>query len=146
MQRKLYLDIDGVLLKSRVDKPVEGIHELILFIVCNFDCYWLTTHCKGNSQTAIEYLSEYLDVDDIALLKAIKPTNWNTLKTEAIDFGSDFFWIDDYVMRAEKEILALNGKSDSLILFNESNEDEVNKVITEITNKIFKVMECLEYD
>ena len=47
---KLYIDIDGVLLKNREDKAVEGISSFIRFIVSNFDCYWLTTHCKGDAQ------------------------------------------------------------------------------------------------
>ena len=113
---KLYIDIDGVLLKNREDKAVEGISSFIRFIVSNFDCYWLTTHCKGDAQTAMEYLSEYLTCEDLKLLQKVKATDWNTLKTEAIDFTSDFYWIDDYAMNAEKEILQMKGKLDSLFL------------------------------
>ena len=136
MKRKFYIDIDGVLLKGKEDGPVENIHELISFAVSNFDCYWLTTHCKGDAQTAIDYLSEYLAEEDIELLRAVKPTDWRTLKTEAIDFTSDFYWIDDYVMRAEKEILFANGREDSLILFDDSKSDEVDRVIACLSRRI----------
>ena len=43
--------------------------------------------------------------------------------TEAIDFTSDFYWIDDYAMTAEKEILQITGKQDSLILANAYEDD-----------------------
>lgn len=137
MKRKLYIDIDGVLLKSIESCPVENIHELISFAVSNFDCYWLTTHCKGDIRPAIDYLSEYLAEEDIELLKKLKPTDWRTLKTEAIDFTSDFCWIDDYVMRAEKEVLLANGKEESLILFDSSRKNEVNRVITFLSKRIY---------
>ena len=137
MKRKLYMDIDGVLLNSKKEKPVENVHELISFVVSNFDCYWLTTHCKGNSQPTIDYLSEYFPEEDIELLRAVKPTDWKTLKTEAIDFTSDFSWIDDYVMSAEKEILFTNGKKESLILFDDSKNDEANRIIAFLAKRIY---------
>ena len=56
---KLYLDIDGVLLHTKEDKAAEHAAELIEYITSEFDCYWLTTHCKGDSGPAVQYLSEY---------------------------------------------------------------------------------------
>ena len=128
---KLYIDIDGVLLKNREDKAVEGISSFIRFIVSNFDCYWLTTHCKGDAQTAMEYLSEYLTYEDLKLLQKVKATDWNTLKTEAIDFASDFYWIDDYAMNAEKEILQMKCKQDSLILV--ENDSDIPAIIKKLS-------------
>lgn len=129
---KLYIDIDGVLLKNREDKAVEGISSFIRFIVSNFDCYWLTTHCKGDAQTAMEYLSEYLTYEDLKLLQKVKATDWNTLKTEAIDFTSDFYWIDDYAMNAEKEILHMKCKQDSLILV--ENDSDIPAIIKKLSH------------
>lgn len=129
---KLYIDIDGVLLKNREDKAVEGISSFIRFIVSNFDCYWLTTHCKGDAQTAMEYLSEYLTYEDLKLLQKVKATYWNTLKTEAIDFTSDFYWIDDYAMNAEKEILQMKCKQDSLILV--ENDSDIPAIIKKLSH------------
>jgi hypothetical protein len=132
---KLYIDIDGVLLKYKADKAKDGISNFIRFIVSNFDCYWLTTHCKGNAQTAINYLSEYFSSDDLMLLQQVKATNWNTLKTEAIDFALDFYWIDDYALNAEKEILQMNGKIDSLILTN-AYEDDLLEIKRKLSYKV----------
>ena len=129
---KLYIDIDGVLLKNREDKAVEGISSFIRFIVSNFDCYWLTTHCKGDAQAAMDYLSEYLTCEDLKLLQKVKATDWNTLKTEAIDFTSDFYWIDDYAMNAEKEILQMKGKLDSLILV--ENDSDIPAIIKKLSH------------
>ncbi len=120
---KLYIDIDGVILKYKGDQVSKDISKFIRFIVANYDCYWLTTHCKGDALTAIDYLSEYLIDEDLRLLQQVKPTDWNTLKTEAIDFTSDFYWIDDYALNAEKEILQMNGKKDSLILADAYKDD-----------------------
>ena len=44
---KLYIDIDGVLLKLRDPHPAGYAKEFISYIVEHFDCYWLATHCKG---------------------------------------------------------------------------------------------------
>ena len=129
---KLYIDIDGVLLKNREDKAVEGISSFVRFIVSNFDCYWLTTHCKGDAQAAMDYLSEYLTCEDLKLLQKVKATDWNTLKTEAIDFTSDFYWIDDYAMNAEKEILQMKGKLDSLILV--ENDSDIPAIIKKLSH------------
>ena len=129
---KLYIDIDGVLLKNKEDKAVEGISSFVRFIVSNFDCYWLTTHCKGDAQAAMDYLSEYLTCEDLKLLQKVKATDWNTLKTEAIDFTSDFYWIDDYAMNAEKEILQMKGKLDSLILV--ENDSDIPAIIKKLSH------------
>ena len=69
---KLYIDIDGVLLKYTGNNVPKDINKFIRFIVTNFDCYWLTTHCKGNAQTAIDYLSEYLSADDLSYYRILK--------------------------------------------------------------------------
>ena len=52
----LYLDIDGVLLDYNTDTYAKGAIELIEYVTSEFDCYWLTTHCKGDTEPAIEYL------------------------------------------------------------------------------------------
>jgi hypothetical protein len=66
--------------------------EFLQFCLNNFECNWLTTHCKDNNpENAINYLSRYTDEATLQLLSEIQPTRWNTLKTETIDFESDFF-------------------------------------------------------
>ena len=61
----LYLDIDGVLLNHDSDTKANYSIELIDYITNEFDCYWLTTHCKGDATPAIEYLSDYFPAETI---------------------------------------------------------------------------------
>ena len=44
--KKLYIDIDGVLLTIKNTQQPPFAIEFIDFITSIFDCYWLTTHCK----------------------------------------------------------------------------------------------------
>lgn len=136
---KLYLDIDGVLLTNKNTRAAAGAIEFVDFALYSFECYWLTTHCKeGNSNKVLSYLSQYYPNDVMDKLKSVKPTNWDTLKTEGIDFESDFFWVDDYVFEAEKKVLGQHTCIENLILVNLDNQDELLRVkqkITEIAEK-----------
>ena len=129
LRKRLYLDIDGVLLTIKQTKPADHSVELIKYVVENFDCYWLTTHCKGDARNAIRYLTPYFDVQTLQLLNHIKPTNWDTLKTEAIDFSHEFFWLEDYPFNSEKEVLSNHNRIDSLILVDLNNRDELNRIV-----------------
>lgn len=111
---KLYIDIDDVLLKPRDPHPADYAEECISYIVEHLDCYWLTTHCKGDTTPTIEYLSEYFTDIVIEKLKFIKPTMWGALKTDAIEFSSEFIWLDDYIMNAELSVLKENDCIDSV--------------------------------
>ena len=144
----LYLDIDGVLLDYAADAPVENAIIFIDYITSEFDCYWLTTHCQGDTATTIEYLAEYFPTEVIAKLKVVKPTVWKTLKTEGIDFSKPFIWLDDCPFQAEIETLDSKGASDSLFKVNLGNRDELLGVI-EFLKRVkafhFTYFEKLEY-
>jgi len=134
--KKLYLDIDGVLLTQKQTAPASNVHQFINFITNNFDCYWLTTHCKGNYQTALKYLENYFDKKTLTQLETIKPTNWTTLKTEAIDFTSDFFWLEDFPFQAEVNILDSKNKRDKLITVDLNKSDELLRLIVFLEQSI----------
>lgn len=105
----IYLDIDGVLLKK--DGTLANYFEEFLeFFVSNHNVFWLTTHCRGGENNAIRHILQYNEVSErsLELLHKIKPTNWETLKTEGIDFSQDFVWFDDNLLDAEKEYLLKN--------------------------------------
>jgi hypothetical protein len=93
----LFIDIDGVLLgkspKTRSIVLANYAKEFLVYALQNFNCYWLTTHCKGSTETVIGYLKPYVDEEVMLLIRKIKPTNFKTFKTEAL-FG-DFYWVDD---------------------------------------------------
>lgn len=125
----LYLNIDGVLLDYNTDTYAKGAIELIEYITSEFNCYWLTTHCKGDAASAIEYLSGYFPPDVIEKLRKVKPTYWENLKTEGIDFDRNFIWLDDYPFQAELEVLKNFGVSESLYRADLRNEDELANVL-----------------
>jgi hypothetical protein len=129
IKKKLYLDIDGVLLMNKQTKPADDSNLFIEYIVGKFDCFWLTTHCKGDAGNAIKYLAEYFDEKILKILTEIKATNWTTLKTEAIDFSHEFVWIEDYPFNSEKEVLLSYNQLDSLVLVDLNNINELRRVI-----------------
>lgn len=118
----IYLDIDGVLLKK--DGTIANhLEEFLEFMLENNNVFWLTTHCRGGENRAIEHITSKNSVSEksLALLEKIKPTDWGALKTDAIDFSTPFAWIDDYVMGAEKKILLENN---ALTCLHEVNVNE----------------------
>lgn len=127
--RKLYIDIDGVLITAKNPVAPVGIDYFIQFITSNFNCYWLTTHCKGDSTHCLNYLKDYLSERSISALSQVKPTNWDSLKTEAINFEEPFFWLDDYIFSMEKKIIEQVGRIDSLILVDLRQKNELSRII-----------------
>jgi len=136
--KKLYLDIDGVLLTKRNTSAADNSKEFIDFVIHHFDCYWLTTHCKGNSGTTIQHLAKFFDEKTLEKLSKIKATNWTTLKTESIDFSSDFFWIDDYAFEAEKNVLSANSSLSRLIIVDLNRKDELKRVMNILLRSLLK--------
>ena len=55
MKEKLYIDIDGTILTG--DGLAPGAKMFILAAVQIFDCYWLTTHCHGDTATVLRWQS-----------------------------------------------------------------------------------------
>ena len=129
----IYLDIDGVFLTTKNTKAADYSNELIRFLVNHFDCFWLTTHCKRGINSTNQYLSSFFDHKTLELFKLVKETNWETLKTEAIDFHSDFYWLDDYPFEAEKKMLDLNGCLPRLITVNLTNHNELKNLMELLT-------------
>jgi len=135
---KIYLDIDGVILRKDLSIPDYGI-EFISFLATNHDCYWLSTHCKGDKNNALNHLSKVYPPTILEQLKKIKPANWTDLKTEAIDMAEDFIWLEDYPFEAEKMVLKRAHKIDSLITVDLNRKNELQSVqnkIEQLTAKI----------
>jgi len=131
--KKLYIDVDGVLLTANETRAADYVSSFIDYITSNFDCYWLTTHCNGDITKVINHLSEYLDQEIVEKLRGkIKPTFWKTLKTEAIDFSADFYWLDDNPLRFEVDIINAKSLNDSLIVVNLNRQDELMHVMTQL--------------
>ncbi len=127
--KKIYIDIDGVLLTSRHTQPAPGAVQLIEHVTKHFDCYWLTSYCKGDNRPVLDLLSAYFDKETMNKFESVKATNWRTLKTDAIDLHSDFYWLDDHPMSAEIQLLREHGRLDSLIVVDLKREDELKRII-----------------
>lgn len=112
--KKLYLDIDGVLL-TKDGSPAAHIVEFLEFATSNFECYWLTTHCDGDATTVFLYLVGKLPGEAIPFLEKIRPTKWKLWKSEAIDFSGNFIWLDDCAFEGDKKILTDHQALEKLI-------------------------------
>lgn len=133
IKKKLYIDIDGVLLHTKNVRVAEYAEEFIDYITTHFDCYWLTTHCKGDAATAIQYLSQYLPPNILGKIRCIQPTDWGALKTDAINFNDDFYWLDDYPFRAEVNVLKQHACEDRCIVVNLNREGELKRIMLNLS-------------
>jgi hypothetical protein len=127
--KKLYIDIDGVLLTTKRTTAANFAIQFIDFVTSHFDCYWLTTHCKGSINYSLSYLAKHFDKATLDKLRKIKPTNWTTLKTEAIDFSSDFLWLDDSPFVSEINVLTSHSANNKLIVVDLSKQDELKRIM-----------------
>lgn len=127
----IYLDIDGVLL---IDEHHSAPHadELLQAILKEFpdSTYWLTTHNWRDENRAKEVLAPYLRPETVALLGKIKPTEWNEMKTEGIDFSQRFLWLDDDLWPEELEALEKHKATDQFILIDLAKDpDQLHKIV-----------------
>lgn len=102
--KSLYLDIDGVLL-TKQGAPAPYLAEFLKFATEHFDCYWLTTHCDGDTDKPFLYLVGKVPSEALPYIEKIKPTKWQTWKPEGIDYSQDFTWLDDYALEGDKRLL-----------------------------------------
>lgn len=114
----LYLDIDGVLLGKADPRSPEiglalGAEEFLTFALARFHCFWLSTHCQGGTDDVLKYLAPYVPEKFLALAARVKPTRFQTLKTEALE--GDFLWLDDAPLQCELDWLSARGWLDRWI-------------------------------
>jgi hypothetical protein len=139
MRKRLYIDVDGVLLRADPTAPAATLaphaEEFLRFALSHFDCYWLTTHCRGDSQTVIDYLRPYISRDLIGLLLQVRATDFNVLKTDALE--GDYLWIDDDPLATELDRLKQLGHSHRLIRIDTSGRpDDLRRAITILQAKV----------
>lgn len=110
----IYLDIDGVLLDKDL-KPANYVDEFLAHITSKYPTHWLTTHCKGDAAYTMQWISKYFSATTLGIVKKILPTNWQTNKTEAIDFTTPFLWFDDVLFLGEQQTLKKHNAFDRWI-------------------------------
>lgn len=102
----IYLDIDGVLIGQN-NRAADYADEFLQFILGHWpsSTYWLSTHCRNGKDTAQTLLQPYLRKKTLHQLATIKQTNWDDIKTDAINFKKPFLWFDTELYQEEKAIL-----------------------------------------
>ena len=127
---KIYFDIDGVI--RGVASPKEDIMALLRFCMDNYPgaVYWLTTHCRGGENHVYYALKgEFPDEFVEELCQKILPTDWGTLKTDAIDMDSDFVWFDDNLFEAERIVLEQNYVLDGFFKMDPQDPEMAKKAL-----------------
>ena len=129
----IYIDIDGVFLTRDLKIPEYAI-ELLQYLNHNFQCYWLTTHCRCGENKTIQYLSQFYSKEELKHFESINPTNWDCKKTEAIDFNKPFIWLEDNPFEAEKLDLKKYNSMASLFVVDLKNKGELQNTLKKIKN------------
>ena len=126
----VYLDIDGVLLAND-SNAANYADELLQAVLAAYpdSTYWLTTHnWRGKNRTK-EVLSPYLKPETVPLLDKIKPTVWNEMKTDGINFSEKFIWLDDDLWEDELKVLEAHNATDNFILIDlDKNPDQLKDI------------------
>lgn len=133
MITNIYLDIDGVILGTA--SPKEDIVALITYIIDNFpnNTYWLTTHCRHGENRCAEWLRGELPDELVDRMETtIKPTNWEALKTEAIDMDQDFIWLDDNLFETERRVLEAYYVLDGFYKMNPKDPEMAKKALAKL--------------
>lgn len=134
---KIYLDIDRTMIHEDLSdmycKPAVGLEDFIVALR-PYDTYWLTTHCTtGDPTNARRIMKAVLPEELHADIDRIKPTVWQDLKTQGIDFDSDFIWFDNDIYAGEWEKLKKCQGSQNVIEVNLRNNP---KHLIEITRDV----------
>jgi len=132
----IYLDIDGTLIHENLaeDKAAESLNDFLIALRPH-TTFWLTTHCRdGNPERPREIMKRYVPPELHADIDRIKPTVWDTLKTQGIDWSHDFIWFDNDISAFEWERLEQGSERQHAI---EINLRANPKQLGEITRDIF---------
>lgn len=133
MTMNIYLDIDGVLLANE-SHAANYADELIQAALKAYpdSVYWLTTHNWKGQDTYKDVLTPVLKPETVALLDKIKPTVWDELKTEGIDFSKRFLWLDDDLWEDELKDLENHNATDNFILIDLDKDPDQLKTIIDL--------------
>ena len=116
--------------------PREDVIDLLWWLVskCPHNTYWLTTHCQRGCNRCAEYLRRRQFPEEIveAVDRAFKPTEWDVLKTEAIDFTRDFVWLEDAPLQSEMRALRERAALDRLILMDRNDPRMARRALQQL--------------
>lgn len=129
----IYLDIDGVLLANE-SNAAPYADELLQAILNQYpdSTYWLTTHNWKGENRGKDVLAPHLKPETTALLDKIKPTVWDELKTDGIDFSKKFLWLDDDLWEDELKELEKHDATGSFVLIDLNKDPNQLKTILDL--------------
>ena len=146
---KLYLDLDGVILRrtgraefnGRTEFDVApGAMEFLSWAVEDFDCYWLTSRSHDGTYDEIERAfrlaipTTNMAAETKDLIRSITPVPWGAEKAGGIDLSSDFYWVDDDPDGVSVDSLEVAGKSSRLIVAStDERPDDLTRVLEAMT-------------
>ena len=127
----IYLDIDGVL--RGVASPTSDVAAFLEFVLDNFggSTYWLTTHCRREYNHCKEALLDSELTTELAERAAeiVKPSDFEVLKTDGIDFSKPFVWFDDNLFQSEQMVLEEHGCLSSHFLMDPRDPEMAKKAL-----------------
>ena len=129
----VYLDIDGVLLANE-NNAANYADEFLQAVLAAYpeSTYWLTTHnWRGENRTK-EVLAPHLKPETVPLLDKIKPSVWNEMKTDGINFSEKFIWLDDDLWEDELKVLERHNATDNFILIDLQKDPDQLKTIADL--------------
>ncbi len=93
--------------------PANHAFGLLEYAAARLAVSWLTTHCHGDATPVLSYLAQYVDPsrgqEFLELASRIEPTDWKTMKTEALPDSGAFAWPDDAPLASELAFLRERG-------------------------------------
>lgn len=134
----IYLDIDGTMIHEDLieSRAADGLSDFIISLRPH-QTYWLTTHCRdGNPERPREIMKRFVPPELHADIDRIKPTVWDMMKTEGIDWSEDFIWFDNDISAFEWEQIE-QGRDNQQVI--EINLKANPKQLIEVTEDVLKV-------
>ena len=136
----IYLDIWGTLYKTA--SSIEDREQLLDYILekCPDSTYWLTTYCQYGINRAEDVLArEFPPEFAHKVAERVQVAEWETLKTEGIDFSRPFLWLDDNCAVAEREALVRKGAEQNYIAMNPFDPESARRALDQIRARIEKI-------
>ncbi len=136
----IYLDIWGTLYKTA--SPIEDRMKLLEYILekCPDTTYWLTTYCQYGINRAEDVLArEFPPEFAHQVAEKVQVAEWETLKTEGIDFDRPFLWLDDNCASAEFTVLKSKAAEQNYIAMDPFDPASARNALEQIRARIEKI-------
>ncbi len=136
-ERKLYIDVEGVLIGCPGADPWERglarhLDDFLAFATEHFRCHWLSTHtASGDPEPLLGYLERQATAEQMEVFRRFGTPRFGARKTEAL--SGDFYWLDDAPIASEQKWLASRGELERLIVVDtKKRPDDLLRAMAEL--------------